>query len=569
MRKCLMTLWLALSLVFTTVFAAGTDTKAVLLKSVSCTSLMTDDVSVEAEIKNASEKNILVAVVKRDSKMEDAIEDKSILAYTNYITASADTVEFTFNMAGKPAGYYNCILTAGSDGYDEKEFYYTDGESFKTAWEGLDEDLSADALKTFLGNYVSNFDGLDSFEPYKAVCGEENFYKLLNTLLGDFDKTEYSTETFCGKVKTAAVLTAFNLSKSGAVKDGTELYYDELGFKDLTGKFDAYSLYSNELSVYGMKNAVSSLYGRNFKDNEECYEKFCESVFVQYITNNKKGGTGHIKTFLESGYYDLDLTNYNSSSSTRSAVNASLISSKVAESITTVAELQEVLDKKVSGGNGGNSSTNGGSSSGGKGSSSVSISPEYAQQQKEEGEANAVKAAFSDMAGYDWATDAVNELCKLGIVSGNGDNRFEPYRAVTRAEFVKLLLASAKAEISDDGEAFYDAEKTHWAYDYIVTARKLGIAEGSGNNIFGVDEEITREDCAVMINRLLKLEKAEAENVFADDESIADYAKEAVYTLSGNKIIYGTDENKFEPKRNCGRAEAAVMLYRLYGIIGG
>ena len=50
---------------------------------------------------------------------------------------------------------------------------------------------------------------------------------------------------------------------------------------------------------------------------------------------------------------------------------------------------------------------------------------------------------------------------------------------------------------------------------------------------------------------------------FSDDESIADYAKTAIYKLKSNSVINGTGGGLFEPLANANRASASQILYNL------
>ena len=49
--------------------------------------------------------------------------------------------------------------------------------------------------------------------------------------------------------------------------------------------------------------------------------------------------------------------------------------------------------------------------------------------------------------------------------------------------------------------------------------------------------------------------------LFADNESIADYAKNSVYNLKDSGVINGYDDNTFNPHSKLTRAEAAKMIY--------
>ena len=58
-------------------------------------------------------------------------------------------------------------------------------------------------------------------------------------------------------------------------------------------------------------------------------------------------------------------------------------------------------------------------------------------------------------------------------------------------------------------------------------------------------------------------EKTEINDLFADDASIAAYARDAVYCLKNNKIINGMGENMFAPTEKANRASAAQIIYSL------
>jgi len=52
-------------------------------------------------------------------------------------------------------------------------------------------------------------------------------------------------------------------------------------------------------------------------------------------------------------------------------------------------------------------------------------------------------------------------------------------------------------------------------------------------------------------------------SAFGDDESIADYAKTAVYAMKKAGIINGVDKKNFAPGASATRAEAAKIVHLL------
>ena len=176
-------------------------------------------------------------------------------------------------------------------------------------------------------------------------------------------------------------------------------------------------------------------------------------------------------------------------------------------------------------------------------------------------------AAFTDMAAYGWAEEAVDYLYRNGMISGVGGNMFAPQLNVTRLEFIKMVC-TACAIVDKNAEASYsDTPLDHWGYIYAASARKAGIIDIYSGEFLGSSTDITREDMAYIADRAISLfaEDAPGTNAmsFADDSEIADYAKESVYRLKSMGIISGRGENLFEPKGTATRAEAAKIIYNV------
>ena len=93
----------------------------------------------------------------------------------------------------------------------------------------------------------------------------------------------------------------------------------------------------------------------------------------------------------------------------------------------------------------------------------------------------------------------------------------------------------------------------------------MNLISGMGNNMFGGDMCITREDMAVILAKMAEnagMEITGNAADFSDSAEIFDYAKTAVSYLSGIGIINGTGGGKFSPKSFATRAEAAVIFDR-------
>ena len=102
-----------------------------------------------------------------------------------------------------------------------------------------------------------------------------------------------------------------------------------------------------------------------------------------------------------------------------------------------------------------------------------------------------------------------------------------------------------------------------------MTAAKTGIVTGYSDEIFGANDNITREDATVIIARVLKslnvCASEEGEYIpFIDEELISEYAKDAVFAMAKSGIVNGVSGNYFAPENNATRAEAAKLIYEAY-----
>ena len=217
-----------------------------------------------------------------------------------------------------------------------------------------------------------------------------------------------------------------------------------------------------------------------------------------------------------------------------------------------------------SGGSGGSSGGSGGGSYGGSWSGSTSGSatgvgqignPAVEDPQNVENE-----VIFADVASDAWYNYYVYELYNAGIVSK--DEYFRPEDPVTRAEFVKMIVEMLGIRDSSAVVSYTDLSETDWSYVYIASATKFGIIQGNGDGTFGVNDNITREDMAVIIDRAVKLvgyDVQTGEPSFNDNDQISDYAYESVGCMQANGIIQGYEGN-FSPKDTATRAEAAKVV---------
>ncbi len=179
--------------------------------------------------------------------------------------------------------------------------------------------------------------------------------------------------------------------------------------------------------------------------------------------------------------------------------------------------------------------------------------------------------SFNDVSSSHWANEYINELIKLGVLNGYDDGSFRPNNNVTREEFVKIIVTTCGIYDVNASCEFDDMTEDSWFYKQVASAVARGIINGMDDGGFGVGQNITRQDAAVIISRtiesLIGAQTTPAASTLTDYDSVSDYAKEAVALLQELGIINGYDDGTYLPFGSLTRAEAAAIMSKLLDVI--
>lgn len=129
----------------------------------------------------------------------------------------------------------------------------------------------------------------------------------------------------------------------------------------------------------------------------------------------------------------------------------------------------------------------------------------------------AITASFEDVPADAWYAKSVNTLASMGIISGVGENRFEPERSITRAEFTSMAMKFTKGAL-DGTNVFSDVHSGDWFYEAVVGSIQYGWIEGYEDGTFRPENRITRVEVTSIVNKML--------GRFADREFVAGHADE-------------------------------------------
>lgn len=175
---------------------------------------------------------------------------------------------------------------------------------------------------------------------------------------------------------------------------------------------------------------------------------------------------------------------------------------------------------------------------------------------------------MSDISGH-WAKNQVGTWVKKGMISGFPDETFRPNNPITRAEFMALVNRaygfSEKAAIN-----FSDVSESDWFYDDVAKAVAAGYIVGYGDGTAGAGNNISRQEAAAVIYRLMKLPEYSNKDAiakFSDYGSISAWSREAVNSVVAEGYMVGNPNGTFGPANNITRAETVVTLSRATGEI--
>lgn len=168
-----------------------------------------------------------------------------------------------------------------------------------------------------------------------------------------------------------------------------------------------------------------------------------------------------------------------------------------------------------------------------------------------------------------WAKDSVYSLKKKGIMVGDDQGNFNPTKSITRQEMAVMVANLCKAEGYSFNTSTYKMYKDHskiagWAIDEVYDLKEFGLMVGDEKGNFNPTKNITRQESAVLFKNLYNKDiNIRDVALFADDKRIANWARDAVYTLKKLEIMVGGSDNKFNPTHNITRQEAAVLACSL------
>lgn len=505
------------------------------------------------------EQNILVTVYK---------ENDTLTAPTQYVRMGQTRAnkngeaQIVFNLSTLEKGRYTISATGGGkkagSSHDTFSFYFetadeTNNVTIPALSTSKDSELSALAAR-LESDYL-----LDMGDGY--ADDEEKFLSLFETVRADEFNDTYSAMSDVQETLDGVNLIMTTLSNVND-EDLQALYEMRNGALSLYNSADEDYKENNE-GVYPILKVIA-------KDAEDEIENLNDIRDIFYLAqglatiNTKDAGTvtEYILKYGDELGIDLDEYNKYIEKHGEVAVNLDFIGrnfTKPAQFVQAFEDSKKANDTPSGGGGGGGGGAPSKDKPKGDGPT-ISDLPAPVEPALPE-------VSFSDVNDSHWANEYVIKLAQYEVITGFEDGTFRPEDLVTKEQFVKMVVEAFGLQSDVKTVSFGDVSNDHWAKDYIGIAVNKGIINGKSEAEFGIGENLSRQNAAVIIARVADLAGYTLASgngtAFTDKAEIASYALDGVTRLSNAGIINGMGDGSFAPNGTLTRAQAAKILYMM------
>lgn len=467
-----------------------------------------------------------------------------VIVYHNQVkTDSKGEYKFYIDLA-KSGKYTAYVGFADGTELDAEDFVFVDNHDYTDVAQKIN-DMSA-----------TQIEGIIKENPYVLGLSEEDLKDIdvsglgsvIEQTLNDTEFSENDRDTSWETIKKALFVQKLN--------DG--LISDVLAEDDsLTG------ISSSDIAKYLDDDYITDELKENFtkrlnKASLESYKLYEAAVVESFVlaTVQYPNGSGNVEKLLNDfkDKIGIEIT----SSTARNTW--SKLSGKNYDDFSELAAAFEEYAK------GSSDSGNKGTGGGNKINNSTGVGSIVALPQGNISENEMLIPIFDDIEGVEWAKPAIVYLTEKQILDGVGGTKFNPNGLVTREQLAKMVVGAFAKGAQAGENVFSDVDVNAWYAPFVLKANAAGIAKGLGDGTFGVGKNVTRQDMCVMIYNAAvaagyRIEAEATTRAFEDDNSIADYAKEAVYALKECGAVNGMDPLNFAPYGTATRAQVAKIIY--------
>ena len=186
---------------------------------------------------------------------------------------------------------------------------------------------------------------------------------------------------------------------------------------------------------------------------------------------------------------------------------------------------------------------------------------------------------IADMPEEHWSYPYVESLVELGIMDTDSQGNFEPDVPTTRAEFIYSLWLAFGGPYAEIENSFHDVHSDSIYIEAVEWALDSGITTGIGNNNFGPDQTLPREQAFTFLYRAMDYigcaptygtgsEFYKQITEFHDYEQISAWARDSIQLMMNVGMVTGSNDGNLWPKQDLNNAATAAILYRALEYMG-
>ena len=185
---------------------------------------------------------------------------------------------------------------------------------------------------------------------------------------------------------------------------------------------------------------------------------------------------------------------------------------------------------------------------------SLSVNETFAEQQ------------FTDLKLGDFGHDQIIDLYERGVVNGYPGNEFRPNIKLNRAQAAVMFQRALELPTPTNVTSFKDVKEDMYYAKEVAATKQANIFKGKSDGTFGPEDQLTREQMATLLVRVLNLQPIPSIKVaFNDIDKVHPVHRDDVITLYQHEITKGKSGNVYDPKGHVTRAEFSVFVVRSLG----
>lgn len=172
---------------------------------------------------------------------------------------------------------------------------------------------------------------------------------------------------------------------------------------------------------------------------------------------------------------------------------------------------------------------------------------------------HAQTTSFNDVPNGHWSGEAINYLADKGFVSGYGNGVYGFGDNVTRGQVASIMARYFNLNTNGAPTQFTDV-KGHMFEGSIKAVVQSGLMIGDGTDKFRPDDTLTRYEMSTILQQAFDL--AVKGNMPFSDIPNGHWAKDAIQALYTNGVTSGIGQNQYGGQYNVTREQFATFMYK-------